>query len=212
MRTGDWSRTGRGRRGRSRSRRRRTLGERERDGDQARREFLVREPGDEDAAVDVGDVGDRFVRSGSPRCLAPGREHWAARPWRTGRPRAANSSSLPSAPTRRSTGSGVGPAAAGDRQIDIARHRVDRQVVDQDLLGLGPEHGGDLAGHVLDLTGALGAGVRSRGVDREDGGPLGVAHEEDPVGPEAERAGRLDLRFALLQARRRIARHSRRGR
>ena len=64
--------------------------ERERDGDQPGGELLVGQAGDEDAAVDVGEVGDRLVAERLARAAwRSGRARWGSRPWRTGRSPAA---------------------------------------------------------------------------------------------------------------------------
>ena len=44
------------------------------------------------------------------------------------------------------------------------------------------------------------------GVDGEERRALGIAHEENALGAERQRSGRLDVGIALLQARGRVAR------
>ena len=122
------------------------------------------------------------------------------RPWQTQRSRAKlprSSVGLHSDEER----NGFGPAAARDRQVDISRSRIDGQIVDHDLLGIGAEHRGNLAGDVLDLELALFCrlGVVA-GVDREERRPCGIAHEQNAVGPEGKRPGRLQIRFPFLEA------------
>ena len=79
--------------------------------------------------------------------------------------------------------------------------------------GLVPSMAATFAARSLTSTGALlAAAAPVAGVDGEEGRALGVAHEQDPVGPEAERPGRLDLGIALLQARGRVAGPGRRRR
>ena len=71
--------------------------------------------------------------------------------------------------------------------------------------GLVPSIAATLAARSLTCDRLLpGRGGPVAGVDGEEGRSLGVAHEENSVGAEAQRPGRLDLGIALLQARGRI--------
>ena len=98
-------------------------------------------------------------------------------------------------------GNGVGAAAARDRDVDVLRDRVDHHVLNQDLVGGGAEHGGDLLVDALDFE--IGGGFRRRpviDVERDDRRAEGVADEEDAVGADGERAGGFEVDLPGLHA------------
>ena len=143
----------------------------ERDGPQFGGKLLVRQAGDVDVALDVGDLRDRLLallgRGVGQRSLGELdvlQVHFFELAFAVG---------------LQHDRDGVGSFAAGERQISVARRRVDGQVVDHNLLDVGAQQRGDLAVDVHELEFAFGGRGAVAGVDGEDGGALGVADEQD---------------------------------
>ena len=100
----------------------------------------------------------------------------------------ATTSGWPSALTRTSTGTASGPAPARDGQVGVARDRVDRQVVDQNLIGARAEQSGDLLIDPFDLERFGVGGLGVAGGDGDDRRRFGVGDKQDAVRPEGQRA------------------------
>ena len=182
--------------------------ERERNGDQPRGKLFIGQTGDEDAAIGESQVGDRlgplpFVGAGSIGELGLGETDILER----------HVFELAVRMDSDQYRGRVGPAPARNGDINISRQRIDRQVVDRDLLGIGSQHGGDFSGQVFDLDGML-LGGRSAvpRVDREKGRPLGIPDEEDPLRPKRQGPGRLQVGRPFFQARRGLGPQRHRGR
>ena len=171
---------------------------------QRRGELLVGEAGDDHAAVDVRDVGDRFLaRIAAASARGHGLVGRGVRQRGLGELHLVERDDLELAGGRdaHQHRSGVGPAAAGDREIGGVRHGVDHHVVDEDLVGRGSEEGGDLLVDPVDSdalhVGAAGGVVRG---DRKDRGGVRVGGEEDAVRPEGQRSDGLEVGVAFLKA------------
>src|SRR5262245_49951777 len=128
--------------------------ERKRNRAQRGGEFLIRQSGDEEASVEVPDVGDRFeARIVLAIALSNHRvggriEQIGAREFHLVE---RNDFWLAVGLNANKRGNGVGAAAARHGQICAVGNRVDRQVIDQNLISGRTQQGGDLLIDRFDL-------------------------------------------------------------
>ncbi len=169
--------------------------ERERDGTQVGREVLVGHAGDVEAVLDEGQVRDRLLAA---LALGDGVGERRLAEFHVFEIEGVDFAGAVHAEQQRG---GVRPLAARRRDVDVAGDRVDGHVVEEELLGVDADHRGDLVVDAFDLgpVGALG-GRAVAGVEGEDGGALRVADEENAFGSEGQRAGRLQVGRALVEA------------
>ena len=159
------------------------------DGQEPGGEFLVRKPGHEDPAVDKCQVRDRF---GTRIAWSFGTRRIGERGLREGDVLQRERLDLPrriNADDHRGRG---GAFAARDGYVRLARGGVDRQVIDQDLVGGGADGLGNLAVDSFGFDGTLGGRTAIAGIDREAGAWPAVSPTKSiPSGPKA--SGPADL-------------------
>src|SRR5262249_46332615 len=108
------------------------------DGAELGGEFLVGESGDDDLAVDVGEVGEGLgaLIAGGDNVGECGLGEFGIGEFELGE--------FSRGIDADENGGGVGPAATGNGEESAAGGGVDGEVVDEDVGGSGAEHGGDL--------------------------------------------------------------------
>ena len=167
-------------------------------------EFLIGQTCDIDAVLDKGDVSNGILPPLPLRWIGQdcfGESDIFQR----------NFFDFPLAVDANQDGIAFRPAASGDRQVGPAGSRIHRQGVKGNLLGFGPQHGGNLFINALDFE---RSGRRRRpvaGVDGEDRRRLTITDEENPVWSEGERAGGFDVRRAHLETFRQVGCSARPG-
>ena len=159
--------------------------ERERDGAQRRGEFLIGKAGDEDLAIDVGEIGDRFhTRAGASARLRFGRGRIGEGNLGVLHAVELDFLELAGSIKAQENGRRLRPAPARDAEIDFVRYGVDGDVINYDLIGRGAEQRGNLFVCGFQIDGYARGGFIVIGIDGEDCAAHGVACKEYAIGSE----------------------------